>query len=133
MFNLVFIFFQASTHGEKRFLKSSFVIFQRIAIAIEVVTQHLQLDSLQYTIKQGNFWSLTQEAANRVVQAIYILLKSKHSTHRLPTLSREIVPLGIACMSNDETQINTRDWVILSNTMKMLTFYQSLFQHYVQL
>ena len=98
-----------------------------------MVTQNLQSDSDQYIRKFGNFWSLTREASNRVIEAIYILRKSKHYLHHLPTLSREIVPLDIACMSNDETQINTRDWVILSNTIQILTFYQNLFIHYVQL
>ena len=82
-------------------------------------------------MKQGNFWTLAYASANRVVEAIYILLRSK-SLHadRLPFISREIVPPRISCMRGGETQNNLRDWIILHDTLQILNFYQPLYDNY---
>ena len=108
-------------------------MFQRFAIGLEVVVKHLQSEPTQYVIKKGNFWTLAYAAANRVVEAIYILLKSKDfHAERQPFISREIVPIRVSCMPEDETQIDTRDWIILYDSLQILKFYQPLFDIYSQ-
>ena len=123
--------FQASNNGQKRFLKSSYVIFQRLSIGLEVVVKHLQSEPSQFVMKKGNFWTLAYASANRVVEAIYILLKSKRlHADRLPFISREIVPLQVSCMQEDETRSDLRDWIILHDTLQVLNFYQPLYDIY---
>ncbi len=103
---------------------------QRVALGLELVYRHLQSNNEAYATKYGNFWLLSYEQANRVVQDIFVTLKSQHfPVETLPLVPRDTIPLNVVCMDSVATS-DIRDWVILQDTMKLVDFYMVIFNAY---
>ena len=105
---------------------------QRIAIGLELVLNDLQTSDEDYVQKKGNFWKLTFEASNRVIETLHVALLSRgHDVNRLQVFKRDLVPLPIACSTSEATR-NLRDWIILSNVLQMTQFFEQLFRKYAE-
>ena len=121
---------QRSLHGERGFLIVAYALLQRMALGLEVVLSNLQTSNLAYATKNGNFWHLAYQQANRVTESAYILLKNQDfPVENLSILSRNTVPLNVACMSS-QAMSDMRDWVILHDSMTLTNFFVQLFNSY---
>ena len=101
-----------------------------MALGLEVVLKNLQHSPVDYATKNGNFWHLAYQQANRVIESTYLLLKNQNfSVENLPKVARNIVPLNVACISSQITS-DMRDWVILHDSMTVTTFYVKMFNKY---
>ena len=101
-----------------------------MALGLEVVLRNLQTSNLAYATKNGNFWQLAYQQANRVIESTYILLKNQDfPVENLSILSRNTVPLNVACMSS-QAMSDMRDWVILHDSMLMTDFLVHQFNTY---
>ena len=101
-----------------------------MSLGLEVVLRNLQTSNLAYATKNGNFWNLAYQQANRVTESAYILLKNQDfPVENLSILSRNTVPLNVACMSS-QAMSDVRDWVILHNSMSMTDFLVQQFNTY---
>ena len=105
-----------------------------MAIGLEVVLRHLEQSNEAYADRTGNFWRLAFEAANRVVESLYVFIKSEGTVdlRNLRRFKRSIVPANLACMTDNESFSNLRDWVILSDSMRIAKFYRQMFHLYQQ-
>lgn len=93
---------------------------------------NLQLSNEAYATKSGNFWKLSYEQANRVIESIFITLKSQNfPAETLPKVARDTVPIRVGCMEAVATS-DLRDWVILQDSMKLLDFYMEMFREFQQ-
>ena len=111
---------QRTRLGDKGVLVSGYNIMQRISIgsvtiitycpckrkyisfflsALEMVLRDLQRGPTEeYVRKRGNFWKMTYQASNRVVEAFYVaLLNRNHNVERMTLLKRDVVPQQVAC------------------------------------
>ena len=70
-------------------LLSSYSAFQRVAVALELVTRDLRAHQ-QFATKFGRFWRMAQQAANRAVEAAYVALGASVGPGRL--VPRAVVP-----------------------------------------
>lgn len=103
-----------------------------MALGLEVVLSNLKLSNEAYVTKKGSFWKLSYEQANRVVESIYITLKSQNfPAESLPKVARDVVPINVACIDAEATS-DLRDWVILQDTIKLLEFFTALFTEFQQ-
>jgi hypothetical protein len=104
---------------------------QRVAIGLELVLRDLQTSADEdYVTKKGNFWRLASEAANRVIEATFVALRSRgHPARNLRVLHRGIVPVRVACITTESAK-DLRDWVILSNSINIVNTYRPLFNFY---
>ena len=101
-----------------------------MSLGLEVVLRNLQTSNLAYATKNGNFWHLAYQQANRVTESAYILLKNQDfPVENLSILSRNTVPLNVACMSS-QAMSDMRDWVILHDSMTLTNFFVQLFNSY---
>ena len=125
-----YFLFQRSRHGAKGVLISAYNLLQRMSLGLEVVLRNLQTSNLAYATKNGNFWHLAYQQANRVTESAYILLKNQDfPVENLSILSRNTVPLNVACMSS-QAMSDMRDWVILHDSMTLTNFFVQLFNSY---
>ena len=63
-----------------------------MSLGLEVVLRNLQTSNLAYATKNGNFWRLAYQQANRVTESAYILLKNQDfPVENLSILSRNTV------------------------------------------
>ena len=121
---------QRSQHGERGFLIVAYALLQRMALGLEVVLSNLQTSNLAYATKNGNFWQLAYQQANRVIESTYIFLRNQDfPVENLSILARKTVPLNIACMSSHAIS-DIRDWVILHDSMTVTNFLVQLFNTY---
>ena len=101
-----------------------------MALGLEVVLRNLQTSNLAYATKNGNFWQLAYQQANRVIESTYILLKNQDfPVENLSILSRNTVPLNVACI-HSQAMTDMRDWVILHDSMSMTDFLVQQFNSY---
>lgn len=124
---------QRSHLGDKGVLISAYNLFQRVAIGLELVKRDLETStSEEYVTKKGSYWKLAFEAANRVVEAVFLGLKSRgHNAENLAVLKRDIVLPAAACATS-EAMRDLRDWVILSNSIQIVQAYKQLFGMYAR-
>ena len=121
---------QRSRHGERGFLVVAYALLQRMTLGLEVVLSKLQTSNLAYATKNGNFWQLAYQQANRVIESTYIVLRNQDfPVENLSILARNTVPLNVACMSSRAIS-DIRDWVILHDTMAMTNCFVQLFNTY---
>ena len=127
------ILFQNSRHGDKAVPITAYNLLQKTAIGLEVVMCNQQRSNEEYVTKIGNFWKLAYEAANCAIKTVYVFIKSRyhHLPHDLQFFKRSIVPTNVACMTS-VTYSDLRDWVILSDSMKITQFYINMFDLYQQ-
>ena len=128
-----FFFFQRSRQGPKGVLVSGYNLIQKVALGLEVVVRNLQLSNSQYATKSGNFWQLSYQQSNRIVESLFILLKSLNfPAENLPLVARSTVPPNVACMNENpnEALSDLRDWVILHDSMSVIDFYLKMFKAY---
>ena len=108
----------------------AYALLQRMTLGLEVVLSNLQTSNLAYATKNGNFWQLAYQQANRVIESTYIVLRNQDfPVENLSILARNTVPLNVACMSSHAIS-DTRDWVILHYSMTMTNFFVQLFNTY---
>ena len=101
-----------------------------MALGLEVVLSNLQTSNLAYATKNGNFWQLVFQQANRVIESTYIVLRNQDfPLENLSLLARNTVPLNVACMSSHAIS-DIRDWVILHDSMTITNFFVQLFNTY---
>ena len=124
------MYFQRSRQGAKGVLISGYNLIQRVAIGLEVVLRNLQMSNTNYVTKSGNFWQLSYQQSNRVIESIFILLKSlNYPVENLPLVSRNTVPSNVACMVNKSEAISDlRDWAILHDSINIIDFYLKMFK-----
>ena len=76
--------------------------------------RNLQKSDETYAAKSGNFWKLAFDASNRVVESVYVMIKSKRAVDDLNDLrffKRAIVPTNVACLTDSQTALSDfRDW-----------------------
>ena len=128
----IFVHFQRTRVGDKGVFISGYNLMQRANIGLELVLKDLRTSDEFYLQKKGQFWKMTFEATNRVIETLYMALISRgHSVERLKVFKRDLVPLPIACVASEASR-DLRDWVILSNVLQLTEFFEELFRKYVQ-
>ena len=101
-----------------------------MTLGLEVVLSNLQTSNLAYATKNGNFWQLAYQQANRVIESTYVLLRNQDfPVENLSILARNTVPLNVVCMSSHAIS-DIRDWVILQDSMTMTNFFVQLSNTY---
>ena len=113
---------------------SAYAAFQRVAVALEVVTKDLRRNQ-EFALKYGRFWRLAQQAANRAVEATFVLLRAHGASMELVTnadalIRRSSVPPRLRCVRM-ESRRNIRDWVILRNSLMLADFYHAMLRHFI--
>ena len=128
----VFVHFQRTRVGDKGVFISGYNLMQRANIGLELVLKDLRTSDEFYLQKKGQFWKMTFEATNRVIETLYMALISRgHTVERLKVFKRDLVPLPIACVASEAPR-DLRDWVILSNVLQLTEFFEVLFRKYAQ-
>ena len=108
----------------------AYALLQRMALGLEVVLSNLQTSNLAYATKNGNFWQLAYQQANRVIESTYIFLRNQDfPVENLSILARNTVPLNVVCITSHAIS-DTRDWIILHDSMTMTNFLVQLFNTY---
>ena len=127
----IYIFaLQRSRQGAKGVLISGYNLLQRMALGLEVVLRNLQNSPVDYATKNGNFWHLAYQQANRAIESTYLLLKNQNfPVENLPLLPRNTVPLNVACISSQAIS-DMRDWTILHDSITVTDFYVKMFNSY---
>lgn len=124
-------FLQRRPLGARSVLVTGYNVMQRIAIGLELTVVDLESNYEHYALKKGNFWKLACEAAHRVIEAIYVLLKAEHyPVERLPKLHRSIIDPKIACMASEAGR-DSRDFYILKDSVALVQLYKWLFNAFV--
>ena len=101
-----------------------------MALGLEVVLRNLQTSNLAYATKNGNFWQLAYQQANTVIESTYIVLRNQDfPVENLSILARNTVPLNVVCITSHAIS-DTRDWIILHDSMTMTNFLVQLFNTY---
>ena len=108
----------------------AYALLQRLSLGLEVVLSNLQTSNLAYATKNGNFWQLAYQQANRVIESAYVVLSNQDFlVENLAILARNTVPLNVVCISSHAIS-DTRDWIILHDSMTMTNFLVQLFNTY---
>ena len=108
----------------------AYALLQRMSLGLEVVLSDLQTSNLAYATKNGNFWQLAYQQANRVIESTYVVLRNQnYPVENLSIFARNTVPLNVACMKSHAIS-DIRDWVILQDSMIITNFFVQLFNIY---
>ena len=108
----------------------AYALLQRLTLGLEVVLSNLQTSNLAYATKNGNFWQLAYQQANRVIESAYVVLSNQDFlVENLSILARNTVPLNVVCITSHAIS-DTRDWIILHDSMTMTNFLVQLFNAY---
>lgn len=111
--------------GQHALFLSAYAAFQKLSIALELVTRDLRHNE-EYVAKFGRFWRLAQLGANRVVEALYVHLRTRGlEPEAAPLMKRSLVPERMRCL-RQASRRDIRDWVIMRNSMLVTSFYQRL-------
>ena len=113
---------------------SAYIAFQRVAVALEVVTRDLRRNE-EFAFKYGRFWRLALQAANRAVEATFVLLRAhganlEQVTNEATLIRRSSVPARLRCVRMASRR-NIRDWVILRNSLTLADFYHGMLGHFI--
>ncbi len=134
-----FLFFQ--TEGLSFLFAAAYAAFQRVAVASELVEEELRHNE-EFADKCGRFWRLTQQTANRAVEAAYVLLRARGAVSNAtdagagagtaaapstPLVPRGVVPRALRCV-RAESRRNLRDWVVLKDSLRVGSFYGGVFR-----
>ena len=126
----IFFSLQRSRHGERGLLIIAYSLLQRMTLGLEAVLSNLQTSNLAYATKNGNFWQLAYQQANRVIESAYVVLSNQDFlVENLSILARNTVPLNVVCITSHAIS-DTRDWIILHDSMTMTNFLVQLFNTY---
>ena len=136
-FKCSFVLFQAL--GPIHVLLSGYDLFQRVAIATEMVladmTDHGRND---FRRRCGRWWRQAVFRSNRIIQSIYMNLKSRAppniDINQLSTHSRTLISESVRCANpiSEETIRNIRDLAILQNVVAITDHYRHMFILYAQ-
>ena len=108
----------------------AYALLHRLTLGLEVVLSNLQTSNLAYATKNGNFWQLAYQQANRVIESAYVVLSNQDFlVENLSILARNTVPLNVVCISSHAIS-DTRDWIILHDSMTMTNFLVQIFNTY---
>ena len=68
----VFVHFQRTRVGDEGVFISGYNLMQRANIGLELVLKDLRTSDEFYLQKKGQFWKMTFEATNRVIETLYM-------------------------------------------------------------
>jgi hypothetical protein len=128
--------FPFQAEGNNSLLVSAHLMFQRMAIAMELVEHELHLEH-KFHLKVGRLFKLCKQTANRIVESLHVLLmaRTKLSSAELRTRVETTVPrrvaARVACLP-EASKRNIRDWVILSSSEIIAHFYKHMFHLFEQ-
>ena len=121
-------------------LLSGYDIFQRVAIAVEMVLADMTDQGRNdYRRRYGRWWRQAVGRSNRIIQSIHINLKSRNTPNidinLLSTHSRSLISEPIRCINpnSEETQRNMRDLTILQNAIAITDHFRHMFVLYAEL
>ena len=102
-------------------LRIGYENFQRVAISLEFVFNDIEAGGHGVMIqKYGRFWRQCKKQAFRIVQSIYLSLKSdphRPNLSTLPAIARCNIPSAVRYNGNESFR-DLRDWFILRNTLR---------------
>ena len=137
LYDLLLVLFQEGAPTDV--LLSAYNLFQRVAIAVEMVWADLKDHGhREYRRKYGRWWRQATGRANRVIQSIYLSLHTHPSpTFNLSSLSslrRDFVSESVRCIDPriGETRRNMRDLTVLHNAIIITDFYRHMFVLYAR-
>ena len=125
-------------------LISAYDLFQRLAIAVELVWSDLvdqtQSDRgrLMFRQRKGRQWRLAIGKSNRIIEAIHMSLKALGSPRvdisNLMVYNRNIVSEPLRCIdiASETTRHNMRDFAILQNVIAITDHFRHMFVLYAQ-
>ena len=113
-------------------LARSYVIMQKVNIALEMVATDLEADPHQFGLKKGNFWRLVTDLSKRTLDSLYVSMMSRgFDPSILPVLQRTMVPAAVRCMVPSDTGRDLRDAVVLKDVAQISRFIKYLVQYHV--
>ena len=113
-------------------MAKSYLIMQKVNIALEMVTTDL-LANGDFGLKKGNFWRLTTDISKRIVEALYVHMRSRgFDPSTLPVLRRTVVPAGTRCLVTTETGRDLRDAILLKDVVQISHFIRKLLHFYTR-
>lgn len=105
---------------------TAYSTFQKMSVGLELVTKDLQHNN-EYPEKLGRFWRLAQLTSNRIVESVFVFLRSSGvSVSGQARVARSVVPRRIRCL-RQESRRDVRDWVILKSALAAANFYKKVF------
>ena len=125
-------------------LISAYNLFQRLAIAVELVWSDLvdqtQSDRGRFMFRQrkGRQWRLAIGKSNRIIEAIHMSLKALGSSrvdiNNLMVHNRNVVSEPVRCIdiASETTRHNMRDFAILQNAVAITDHFRHMFVLYAQ-
>ena len=120
-------------------LLAGYDIFQRVAIAVEMVLGDMtDQGHNDYRRRYGRWWRQAVGRSNRIIQSIHLNLKSRNTPNidiqQLSTHSRNLISESVRCIdpNSQGTRRNMRDLAILSNAMAITDHFRHMFVLYAE-
>ena len=120
-------------------LLAGYDIFQRVAIAVEMVLGDMTDQGRNdYRRRYGRWWRQAVGRSNRIIQSIHLNLKSRNTPNidiqQLSTHSRNLISESVRCIdpNSQGTRRNMRDLAILSNAMAITAHFRHMFVLYAE-
>ena len=120
-------------------LLSGYDLFQRVAIAVEMVLADMTDQGRNdYRRRYGRWWRQAVGRSNRIIQSIHTNFKSRSTPNidinQLSTHSRSLVSESTRCIdpNSEETRRNMRDLTILQNVIAITDHFRHMFVLYAQ-